>query len=1423
MAAGEYGGVSEPSKNDGTTATARYPNDEGANNEDEKTPLLVVSPEANGFVKSNENDGKGDLWSCLVFGWLTPLLQYGHAKNQLDQSDLDQVKFPIDCRTSSVTEIFEQKWQEELERNDKESSLVRALWRSYSAEFLRAGSLKLANDVLQFVGPAVLNAMIYYLRDVEAPPSRGLYLTAIVAVSQLTMSLCVRHYFFMCYKTGLRVRTAVVLAVYKKALMLSSGERQTRTVGEITNLMSIDAKRLQDLCTYLHAIWYSMIQIILAFAFLWQQLGTSCLAGISVMIVIMPVTKVVAQGIAHRQQGLMNARDARVNINSEVLSSMKIVKIQGWEEPFQKRILDHRAKELKELLRYWIYSSATAMIWNGTPLAVALATFAAYIWTGHNLEVASALTSLALFDILRFPLFMLPQVINSIAEAMVSINRVQSFLLCEEHRPIGAGGNFKEGQVGVQMKNVSAAYESKKMRPDETALKNNPAAKELADKDWEVQLLRARLEAAEKEIKELTTDKGNQEDAGSGVLEKNKTDASYDAEEELQRVNLLCLKRLNFHCQKGELIAVVGAVGAGKSSFINAILGEVRQLAGTLSVSGSLSYFAQSPFVLGSSIKDNILFGHADETFDAARYKRALDVCALKHDLDLLPYGDMTEVGEKGITLSGGQRARVALARAVYHNADISLIDDALSAVDAHVAKHLFDNCIIDELLETNKKSVVLVTNAIQFLNHKRVTQIVVLNDGHIVEQGSYTELMSKKGSLFGKFVAVIKETGIGPGDLDSSDVRTASVETMEKSLEVAAKRLSLKKARSSVNLEKEIDPSKAKSDIELMPEETRSVGHVKLDVYMAYARAAGGVWVPFLITTLFASVEFVNVFLKWFLTYWSSHGDESNQGSFLCVYALANLASILASFLCFVCVVAFGLKASNKLFIELLDVVLRAPMSFFDTTPLGRIVNRFSKDMYTVDEELVMTLRSYLMTLMTVVSTIVVISGVTPVFTFCLIPIIIFYGMQQQFFTVTYRELKRIDSVNRSPLFALLGESIDGVATIRAFSAQDALIRRLTKSLDTQQHAYYLTFTSLCWLAVRCEMIGTTIVFFACLCSVYEHDNVNGDEVLAGLYGLSISYALNITGALSWSVRMASDFEANMVAVERVKDYCLIPSEADHHTPNDKIVEDEQWPSSGQITFAGVKLKYRPTLPLVLKGLDIIIPASSKVGVVGRTGAGKSTLMTSLLRLVELDSGEILIDGLDIRTLGLTKLRKAIAVIPQDPILFSGSIRVNLDPFSQYTDETLERVLDRVGLLKAGRCIPTNQTEYSNGKIASQSLGHLEGLDNVVTEGGSNFSVGQRQLLVIARALLRGASIVILDEATGAVDAGTDAFIQSVLHSEFVSATTITIAHRLNTIIQSDFILVMDNGRAAEFDRPKELLAKGGMFRDLVEAATLE
>ncbi|KAL3922139.1 MAG: hypothetical protein SGILL_002364, partial [Bacillariaceae sp.] len=535
----------------------------------------------------------------------------------------------------------------------------------------------------------------------------------------------------------------------------------------------------------------------------------------------------------------MIAKDERVEVNSEVLGAMKVVKLQAWEEPFSDRIMKLRAKELHHLLRYIVAQSLSFMLWSAVPLTVAFGTFATYVLSGNKLDVATALSSLALFDILRFPLFMLPQIINRMVEAGVSLGRVRSFLLCEEHKSIGPG-NLHD--AGVRMINVSAAYESLRPQQQDGTNNRNPLAVELAEKNWELSLLRSQLEEAEKKINEL---------AASQNHNLKHVGAQSDDDDDPESVgylnaSMLCLKRINFECKPGQLIAVIGGVGCGKSSLVNAVLGEVRELAGTTEVNGQLAYFSQTPFILNATVKANILFSHVDEPVDEARYQRALEVCALRHDLDILPHGDQTEIGEKGITLSGGQKARVALARAVYHKADVSLLDDCLSAVDAHVAKHLFDECITTELLQGDgqlfkKRSVVLATNALEHLKNPSVDKIVVLREGRVVEQGTYQQLSQDKTTEFSRFLTVIEQTGIVPscGHTHEQPILEEVEDLQEKGVVTKA---------SNSERPSEIQKKDKKDTQNLMTSEERSTGHVGMDVYLYWCKAASGMWVPFTI-----------------------------------------------------------------------------------------------------------------------------------------------------------------------------------------------------------------------------------------------------------------------------------------------------------------------------------------------------------------------------------------------------------------------------------------------------------------------------------------------------------------------------------------------------------------------------------------------
>jgi ABC-type multidrug transport system fused ATPase/permease subunit len=809
-------------------------------------------------------------------------------------------------------------------------------------------------------------------------------------------------------------------------------------------------------------------------------------------------------------------------------------------------------------------------------------------------------------------------------------------------------------------------------------------------------------------------------------------------------------------------------------------------------------------------------------------------------DLKVLPGGDMTEIGERGINLSGGQKARVALARTVYADADVYLLDDPLAAVDAHVGQHLFEQCILN--LKKRNKCIILVTNALQFL--KNTSQIVVLRDGLIVESGSYDHLLnngywlneminthndsssstglkrSTSGSS-GSLENLVNEVNNGfiPETVSSKNEKVLSNQKDSKALidevlKSQEEERMYKEEQSGIAVKEKGTPLLTESG-KLISLELKESGDVSTKVYSKWIKAAGGFGVGATFVILYYIGEGVAVLASWWLSVWSNDTDSRSPWFYLGIYATINVFVATFSLCRELYTRLRSWKAGQLLFRDMLSAVLYAPMSFFDTTPLGRIVNRFSKDIYTIDESIPQTIRSYFQCLAKVTGVLLYSSIVTPLFIVGLAPICAFYVIAQRYYIKTSRELTRLESTSRSPIYALFGETLDGISTIRAYRSEERFQAKNDLFLDNNQKAFFLNFSANCWLAVRLEMAGTLIATFAALFAVLGRDTthvngisdttaINRRAAYAGLAGLSISFALSVTQSLNWSVRMASDLESQMVSVERVGQYTSMIQEADHHTSNDPSPPSNKgasnrsvksWPKSGEIVMNDVCLRYRDGLPLVLAGVTLHIKSREKVGIVGRTGAGKSSLVTALLRMVEMESGSIIIDGVDISAIGLNTLRSKIAVIPQDPVLFSGTIRSNLDPFLLYTDTQIWDNLRRTMLAAS-----------------------ISSLDDLVLENGANFSVGQRQLLCIARALLSKATIIIMDEATAAVDVETDAAIQKTIREEFANATCLTVAHRLNTIMDSDKVLVMDMGKVAEYDTPSNLLdISDSMFSALV------
>uniref|UniRef100_A0A8C7R454 ATP-binding cassette, sub-family C (CFTR/MRP), member 3 n=1 Tax=Oncorhynchus mykiss TaxID=8022 RepID=A0A8C7R454_ONCMY len=1283
--------------------------------------------------------------STMTFWWFTSMAIKGY-KNPLEAKDLwslnkrdssevvvpkllreweveqsTQAHFSKPTPAGESNHVGGESSPEEVEvllskqKDPKKPSFLRSLIKAFGPYFLIGSAFKLLQDLITFVNPQLLKLLISFTKQKGAPTWWGYALAFLMFFAAFLQTLILHQHFQYCFVTGMRLRTSIIGAIYRKSLIITNAAKRTSTVGEIVNLMSVDAQRFMDLTTFLNMLWSAPLQIILALYFLWQNLGPSVLAGVAVMILLIPLNAAIAVRTRAYQVEQMQYKDARIKLMNEILNGIKVLKLYAWESSFKEKVLEIRQKELNVLRKTAYLGALSTMAWTSAPFLVALTTFAVYVTVDKNniLDAEKAFVSLSLFNILRFPLNMLPQVISSIVQASVSLKRIQDFLSHDE------------------------------LDPD-----------------------------------------------------------------------------INLMVPQGSLLAVVGHVGCGKSSLVSALLGEMEKMEGDISIQGSVAYVPQQAWIQNATLRDNILFGKA---YNEHKYRCCLDACALTQDLEVLPGGDLTEIGEKGINLSGGQRQRVSLARALYNEADVYLLDDPLSAVDAHVAKHIFDQVIGPEGALQGKTRI-LVTHGISFL--PQVDNIVVMVEGRVSEMGSYQELLKQNGA-FAEFLrnyslediieedeALIDEEENFPDDalsnhtdmVDNEPVVNEAKRQFIRQISIISGDLENPKSRSvrkrlcSERKHAESDSEKKLPKVEkLIQAETAETGRVKSKVFWEYVKAVGpllSLFICFLYGCQSAASIGANVWLSQWTNDAAQNVTQENVSMRVGVYAALGMAQGLLVMVSSFTLAMGNIGAARKLHYALLDNKFHTPQSFFDTTPIGRVINRFSKDIYVIDEALPSTVLMFLGTFFSSLSTMIVIVASTPIFAVVIAPLAFIYIFVQRFYVATSRQLKRLESVSRSPIYSHFSETVTGSSVIRAYCRHDAFVLMSDMKVDENQKSYYPGIVSNRWLGVRIEFIGNCIVLFAALFAVIGKDKLN-----PGLVGLSVSYALLVTMSLNWMVRMTSDLESNIVAVERVKEYSETKTEAPWEVEDKKPSPD--WPSQGNVEFSDYSVRYREGLELVLKNLTLSVKGGEKIGIVGRTGAGKSSMTLCLFRLLEAAGGEITIDGVKISEIGLHDLRSKLTIIPQEPVLFSGSLRMNLDPFERYSDGEVWKALELSHL----------------NKFVSNQPAKLE-LE--CSEGGENLSVGQRQLVCLARALLRKTRILILDEATAAIDLETDDLIQSTIRTQFEDCTVFTIAHRLNTIMDYTRVLVLDKGQIAEFDTPTNLLFRRGIFYGMAKDAGL-
>ncbi|KAH9796190.1 ABC transporter C family member 2 [Citrus sinensis] len=846
------------------------------------------------------------------------------------------------------------------------------------------------------------------------------------------------------------------------------------------------------------------------------------------------------------------------------------------------------------------------------------------------------------------------------------------------------------------------------------------------------------------------------------------------------------LSNINLDIPVGSLVAIVGGTGEGKTSLVSAMLGELPPLKdASVVIRGTVAYVPQISWIFNATLRKNILFG---SEFDPAKYWKTVDVSALQHDLDLLPDRDLTEIGERGVNISGGQKQRVSMARAVYSNSDVYIFDDPLSALDAHVGRQVFNSCIKEEL---RGKTRILVTNQLHFLPH--VDRIILVSEGMIKEEGSFEEL-SKHGRLFQKLME-------NAGKMEEMEEREEKDDSINSNQEVS-KPVANRAVQVNEFPKNESYTKKGKRGRSvLVKQEERETGIVSGSVLTRYKNALGGPWVIMILFACYLSTEVLRISSSTWLSFWTDQSTSKNYnpGFYIAIYTILAFGQVTVTLLNSYWLIISSLRAAKRLHDSMLNSILRAPMLFFHTNPIGRVINRFSRDLGDIDRNVASFVNMFMNQLWQLLSTFVLIGIVSTISLWAIMPLLILFYAAYLYYQSTAREVKRLDSITRSPVYAQFGEALNGLSTIRAFKAYDRMAKINGKSMDNNIRFTLANTSSNRWLTIRLETLGGIMIWLIATFAVMQNGRAENQVAFASTMGLLLSYTLNITNLLSGVLRQASRAENSLNAVERVGTYIDLPSEAPGMVESNR--PPPAWPSSGSIKFEDVVLRYRPELPPVLHGLSFTVSPSEKVGIVGRTGAGKSSMLNALFRIVELERGEISIDGCDVSKFGLTDLRKVLSIIPQSPVLFSGTVRFNLDPFNEHTDADLWEALERAHLKDV---------------IRKNSFG----LAAEVSEGGENFSVGQRQLLSLARALLRRSKILVLDEATAAVDVRTDALIQRTIREEFKSCSMLIIAHRLNTIIDCDRILVLDAGQVLEHDTPEALLLReDSAFSSMVQS----
>ncbi|KAK3182849.1 hypothetical protein Dsin_030135 [Dipteronia sinensis] len=1245
--------------------------------------------------------GKSNIFSRLTFSWIDSLLWLGYSK-PLVLEDIPTLL--SEDKAQSAYNKFSTIWEflhgGDGNSNNQKNLLLKTLFRVHWKEMIFVGVCALLRTLAVVASPLLLKAFLQYSNNDHKTRLGGLLLVGCLMIVKFTESFSQRHWFFNSRRSGMRMRSALIMAIYRKQLKLSGLARRRHSTGNIVNYVAVNAYRMTESMYWFHMGWSLSLQLFLTIGVLFKVVGLSAILGL-ILVLIIGFLNIHFDKMYKKCESFFKvAQGKRLRAMSDILNNMKIIKLQSWEEKFKNVVDLLRENEHKFLAKSQINkSSASVLYWVSPTIVSNVVFFGCLLMKSAPLDFEIIFTVLEASRNMLEPVRWIPEAFTMMIETKISMDNLNAFLLDDE----------------------------------------------------------------------LTNEESKSLEHSSNIRVEIKGNFSWEPESDVPE-----LRDISLEVKSRQKIAVCGQVGAGKSTLMCAILREVYKISGSVSVNGTIAYVSQAPWIQSGTVRDNILFG---KPMEKTKYEMVTKVCALDKDINNFSHGDLTEIGERGLTLSGGQKQRIQLARAVYNDADIYLLDDPFSAVDVETAAILFKDCVMTALQE---KSVILVTHEVNFLTE--VDRILVMEGGQIIESGTYAELLSTPRTTFAQLVNAHKKA--------VSELVTNEIGNMEETPEINDKQSELptKPCSTGEGGENEISVEGV-PNTQLTIEEERKIGDVGCKPMLDYLYVSKGSILFILSLLSYCAFSGLQAVARYWLAL-AMRSSKFNSAMLIGVYAGISAFSIPFLYLSNLFATLLGLKASKAFFSGINNSIFKAHMLFFDSTPVGRIFSRVSSDMNTLDSDLPASINLAAAAMIDVLMTIALMASVMWQVLIVIIPTIIIAKYLQDY--SSEREFVRMNGMTTAPILNNVSETSQGVVSIRAFNKMESFFENYLKLVDTDARLFFHSNAAMEWLVLRIETLQILVILTATLLIVL----LPGERLPVSI-GLILSYAFSSSIVQVIMARRQCDMSNQIVSVERIKQFMHIPQEPP------AIIEDMRlpasWPLEGRIELENLKVRYRPNASLVLKGITCTFKEGTRVGVVGRTGNGKSTLINALFRLVNPESGRILIDGLDISTIGLENLRTKLSIIPQEPTLFQGSVRMNLDPLGIYPDHEIWEALEKCQL-----------------KTIVSSLPEL--LDSsAVSDEGDNWSVGQRQLFCLGRVLLRRNRILVLDEATASIDSATDAILQKMIREEFPGCTAITIAHRVPTITDSDMVLVLSYGELLEYDVPSKLMETNSAFSKLV------